>query len=52
MLIDSLAPSVGVAGADDLWHAQPVTVQVTATDPNQPDSSGVSRIDYRESDVT
>jgi subtilisin family serine protease len=47
--VDGTPPDVVAAGADDQWHAEPVTVRLSATDPGAPQSSGVAYIEYRES---
>ncbi len=42
--IDTTPPTTTVSGADDLWHAQPVTVTLSATDNSG--GSGVKSITY------
>ena len=42
--IDTTPPTTTVSGADDLWHAQPVTLSLSATDNSG--GSGVKSITY------
>jgi hypothetical protein len=45
--IDTRAPQTTAHGADTAWHAAPVTLTFTASDPNAPDSSGVDFTQYK-----
>lgn len=45
-VVDSVAPSTTVGGADDTWHATPVALTLSAVDPGE-EASGVAYTEYR-----